>query len=67
MIRVTRFNGTYFYVNAEMVKIVEGTPDTVISLTDGSKIVVRETPESVVEEIIVYRRRTNVPFAPEKA
>ena len=57
MIRVTRFNGTKLYVNAELIKFVEGTPDTVISLTDGTKIVIRERPEEVVEEVIAYRQR----------
>ena len=53
MISLTRFNGTNFYVNAEMIVFVEGTPDAVITLQDKSKIVVREEPA----EIVAYRQR----------
>jgi len=57
MIPVTRFNGTHFYINAELIQAVEGTPDTVITLTNNVKIVVKETPEQVVDSIIEYRRK----------
>lgn len=64
MIPVTRFNGSKLYVNAEMIRFVEGTPDTVISLADGTKIVVRESAEKVVAEVIAYRQQVNHPGAP---
>jgi flagellar protein FlbD len=56
MIHVTRFNGAMFYINAEMILTVEGTPDTVITLTNNIKILVKERPEIVVEKIINYQR-----------
>lgn len=65
VIQVTRFNGSKLYVNAEMIRFVEGTPDTVISLMDGTKIVVRESAEKVVAEVIAYRQHVNRPAAPE--
>ncbi len=37
MIRVTRFNGTKIYLNAELIQSVEGTPDTVITLTNNKR------------------------------
>ncbi len=55
MISVTRFNGTRFYLNAELIQTVEGTPDTVISLTNGVKIIVKEPPETVVDRILSYQ------------
>lgn len=56
MIQVTRFNGTKLYINAELVQTVEGTPDTVITLTNGVKIVVRDPADAVVAKIIAYQR-----------
>ena len=58
MIRVTRLNGSVFFVNAEMIKFIEGTPDTVITLTDGTKLIVREATDLVIKEIVVYRQQT---------
>ncbi len=57
MIRVTRLNGKTFYVNAELIQFVERTADTVITLTNGVKVVVSDAPEAVVEAIVEYRRR----------
>ncbi len=57
MIQVTRFNGTHYYLNAELIQTIESTPDTVITLTDGVKVVVHESAEQVVKEIIEYRRK----------
>ncbi|MBI3762811.1 MAG: flagellar FlbD family protein [Chloroflexi bacterium] len=59
MIRVTRLNGSKLYVNADMIRFVEATPDTVISLVDDVKIVVRETPEAIVDDVVAYRQRVH--------
>ena len=56
MIQVTRLNGSSFYINAELIQSVEGTPDTVITLLDRSKMIVRESPEEVVQRCLAYRR-----------
>ncbi len=56
MIRLTHFNGKPFVVNAELVKFVEETPDTVITMRDGERIVVREKADEVVERAIRYSR-----------
>jgi flagellar protein FlbD len=63
-----------FQLNPDMIVTVESTPDTVISLATGSKIVVAETPEQVAEAVRVYRvdvlsdalrrRRTQRPSQP---
>jgi len=55
MIEVTRLNGAPVIVNADLIKFVEATPDTLISLTTGEKIMVRETVESVTERATAYR------------
>ena len=42
MINVTRLNGKQIMINAELIESVEETPDTVVTLTDGKKFVVKE-------------------------
>jgi flagellar protein FlbD len=57
VILVTRFNGSQLYVNAELIQTVEGTPDTVITLTTGVKLIVHESPQVILERIIAYQRQ----------
>jgi flagellar protein FlbD len=57
MIRVSRLNGTGFVLNAELIREVEATPDTIISLVTGDKVMVRESVDAVVAAVIEYRRR----------
>lgn len=56
MIRVTRLDGTQFYVNAEFIQSVESTPDTHIVLLNGHSYVVREPDTEIVERIVEYHR-----------
>ena len=56
MICVTRLNNTRFVVNADLVKFVEETPDTIITLRDGEKIVVRESADEIVTLVMAYMR-----------
>ena len=56
MIRVTHLNGKPFVVNAELVKFIEETPDTVLSMRDGDRIVVRESASEVVTRAVEYGR-----------
>lgn len=57
MIYVTRLNNKEFIINAELIEFIEKTPDTVISLTTGKKIVVKETPEEIIQRVIEYKQR----------
>ncbi len=56
MIRLTRLNHVPVVLNSDLIEHVEVTPDTVISLTTGQKIVVLETAEEVVARIVEFRR-----------
>jgi len=56
VIQVTRLNGTKLYINAELIQSIEPTPDTVITLTTNTKIVVKDPPKKLVDEIIEYHR-----------
>lgn len=57
MIKLTRFNGKEYYLNSDLIELVEATPDTVITMTDGKKYVVAESPEKILEKIIEYKKR----------
>lgn len=56
MIYVTRLDGSQLVVNADLIETVEHTADTVITLIDGKKLVVRTPVEDVVERVIGYRQ-----------
>jgi flagellar protein FlbD len=56
MIHVTRLNGRPFVVNAELIKLVEETPDTMITLVGGDRVVVAESMEEVILRAIEYGR-----------
>ena len=56
MIRLTRLNGTEFLLNCDLIKFVEQTPDSVVTLTSGEKMVVKEDPDVIVERVVEYGR-----------
>jgi flagellar protein FlbD len=55
VIRVTRLNGEQFALNPDLIERVEAHPDTVAFLVDGTKYVVKETVDEVLQEIREYR------------
>ncbi len=57
MIKVSRLDGTEFVVNAELIELIETTPDTVLSLTTGRKLIVREPAEELVTRVVAFRHR----------
>ena len=56
MIHLTRLNGSPMVVNSDLIKFVENAPDTVITLVNGEKVVVRETTDEVLARVIEFRR-----------
>ena len=62
MIKVTRLNNSELVVNAEMIEFVEATPDTIISLLSGKKLMVAESVDTVIERVIEYRKNCNQPL-----
>lgn len=56
MIELTRYNDIKFTVNADIIEFVEETPDTVISLTTGKKIIVKESRQEVTNLVISYKK-----------
>lgn len=55
MIQITRLNDSQIIVNCDLIEVIEATPDTVITLIDGTRFVVLESPEELVERIQRYR------------
>lgn len=57
MVEVTRLNKEQLLINAELIEMIEETPDTIISMTTGRKLVVMETKEEMVDKIVKYKQR----------
>ncbi len=57
MITLTKLNGEEFILNCDLIETVLGNPDTVITLTNGRKMLVRETPGEVAGKVLEYRRK----------
>jgi flagellar protein FlbD len=58
MIKVTRLNGQPLVVNADLIEFVEEIPDTIVSLTTGKKIMVKEDSDQIIDKVANYRRST---------
>ena len=56
MIRLTRINQVPLVLNSDLIEYLEATPDTVITLTTGQKLVVLESAQAVIEKVIEFRR-----------
>lgn len=57
MIKLTHLNRKEFHVNSDMIQYIETTPDTLIVLSNGDRIMVVEPPEEVVRRFVLYKQR----------
>ena len=57
MIMVTRRNGSAFALNPDLIERVEATPDTVITLVSGNKLIVRDSMDAIQGLIIEFKRK----------
>jgi len=57
MIELTRLNGSPMILNSDLIKTAEASPDTMLTLINGEKLIVREECGEVVERVIAYRAR----------
>ncbi|HWG19386.1 MAG TPA: flagellar FlbD family protein [Terracidiphilus sp.] len=57
MIELTRLNGNPMVVNSDLIKTAESSPDTMLTLINGEKLIVRESCEEVTERVLDYRAR----------
>jgi Uncharacterized protein, possibly involved in motility len=60
MIKLTRFNGSFLFLNCELIESIEATPDTVITTIQGKKYVCAESVEKIIEEIIDYKGKIHL-------
>lgn len=60
MIRLTRLNGQEFLLNSELIKFMEETPDTVVTLISGERLVVSESIDAVVDRVVEFGKRLRV-------
>lgn len=56
MIMVTRLDGSELIINADLIESAEATPDTVITLTTGKRIIVQESVAQVSRRVLAYKR-----------
>ena len=57
MIALTRLNNQTFVLNAELIKMIEEIPDTLITLINGDRLMIRESRQEVVDKAIDYARQ----------
>ena len=63
MIALTRLNGHPVMVNSDLIEQLEETPDTVVTLTSGNRLIVRDAMLDIQQKIIDFKRRI---YAPER-
>ncbi len=56
MIELTRLNGTKFLLNSDLIELVDANPDTVIVLSTGKKLIVKESRQEVKNLVLSYKR-----------
>ena len=56
MIQLTRLNHKPLTVNSDLIKFVEQSPDTLVTLITGEKLVVLEKADEILTRIIAFRR-----------
>lgn len=62
MIELTKLNELKITVNADLIEVVEETPDTIVTLTTGKKIIVKETRQEVANLVKSYKREIFINF-----
>jgi flagellar protein FlbD len=67
MIKLTRLDGEAFVLNAELIRYVEARPDTFITLTNGERLVVRQSMDEVMDLAIRYQQTKQLLPAPSRA
>ena len=57
MIALTRLNGHPMMLNCDLIESLEETPDTVVTLTSGNKLIVRDSMADVQKKIVDFKRK----------
>lgn len=59
MIELTKLNGATLVINSDLIEFVEALPDSLITLTTGTKIMVKEDIPAIITAVVEFRRRIN--------
>jgi len=59
LIALTLLNDACVYVNSSLIEMFERTPDTVITLTTGKKLIVKESPEEVIDRVVEFAAKVS--------
>lgn len=60
MIKVTRINDAPLVINADLIEFVEASPETIICLTTGKKIMVKQTIDEIIDRVAEFKRKANI-------
>lgn len=64
MVKLTLINDTSIALNSDLIEVIEATPDTIVTLTTGKKMIVRESVDEVIDRIIEFRKRVGISVRP---
>lgn len=62
MIHVHLINDTPIVLNSDLIEMIEATPDTVVSLSTGKKVIIKESIEQIISMVVEYRRKLAAPI-----
>ena len=62
MIKVTDVAGNVKIINCDLIERVEANPDTVLFLVNGHNLILRDTPDEVVDKVIQFKKRCSLPL-----
>ncbi|MEE2754427.1 MAG: flagellar FlbD family protein [Candidatus Latescibacterota bacterium] len=57
MVKITRLNGTILVVNSDLIEFLESTPDTIVTLTTGRKVIAKESVDELIDKVVEYKRQ----------
>ncbi|MBQ3876443.1 MAG: flagellar FlbD family protein [Oscillospiraceae bacterium] len=57
MIILNKLDGTEFVLNSDFIETIEMNPDTVITLSGGKKIVVKQSKEEIIDRIVSFKKK----------
>ena len=60
MIKLQLINGTDIVLNSDLIEFIEATPDTIISLSSGKKMIVKETVAEIIDRVVEFRQKIGV-------
>ncbi|CDM68794.1 Flagellar protein flbD [Clostridium bornimense] len=60
MIKLIGFNSKEIVLNSELIEKIEEVPETLVTLVNGKKIIVKDTVDEVIEKVIDYKRKIHI-------